>query len=494
MKKKYLLILFILFTRFAFGQKEGNFWFFGDRAAISFSTLPPLQIQNTSLHTIETSSTICDTNGDLLFYCGSSNPSLPGIVVWNKNNLTILNGTGINGHSTVTQGTLLLPCPQSNSKIYLFHIFDGLYYSIIDKNGNSGNGSIIIKNTILPTTGGISEKLVAVRHANGRDWWILGHRSNNNTFISYLINKDAILGSFEQNIGSVHTTNTGKIGQLCISKNGDKLACVTLTGVIDIFDFDRCTGLLSNWLPLGDSVSEFYGCSISPDNSKLYVSTENESFNKYQKLIQFDLNSVNVSASMFLINQLDNKISTFGQHQIGIDNKIYIAKSTGPFPNSIYDSINMFLGIINYPNLQGNSCGYDKHGVYLGGHRANLGLPNIPNYALGALEGSECDTIPEPVPPDTTVKQICYIPNIFSPNGDGWNDVFRVRGEQIVSLHLQVYNRWGNMVFESREVNYGWDGMFQGKECEVGVYAWWVEVVFKNGEHEMRKGSVSLVR
>ena len=95
------------------------------------------------------------------------------------------------------------------------------------------------------------------------------------------------------------------------------------------------------------------------------------------------------------------------------------------------------------------------------------------------------------------VDDVCntvYIPNIFSPNKDGQNDVFRVRGEQIDSLHLQVYNRWGNMVFESREVNYGWDGMFQGKECEVGVYAWWVEVVFKNGEHEMRKGSVSLVR
>ena len=95
---------------------------------------------------------------------------------------------------------------------------------------------------------------------------------------------------------------------------------------------------------------------------------------------------------------------------------------------------------------------------------------------------------------DDAICTQVYIPNIFSPNKDGQNDIFRVRGEQIESLHLQVYNRWGNMVFESNDVGYGWDGMFQGKECEEGVYAWWVEIVFKNGEHEMRKGNVSLVR
>ncbi len=95
------------------------------------------------------------------------------------------------------------------------------------------------------------------------------------------------------------------------------------------------------------------------------------------------------------------------------------------------------------------------------------------------------------------VDDVCntvYVPNIFSPNKDGKNDVFRVRSEEIDSLHLQVYNRWGNTVFESRDLNYGWDGTYQGKVCEVGVYAWWAEIVFKNGEQVFKKGSVSLVR
>ncbi len=94
---------------------------------------------------------------------------------------------------------------------------------------------------------------------------------------------------------------------------------------------------------------------------------------------------------------------------------------------------------------------------------------------------------------DAMCTQI-YIPNIFSPNGDGQNDVFRLLGEQIASVHLQVYNRWGNMVFESNDMSYAWDGMYQGKACEVGVYAWMAEIVMKNGTNLFRKGNVSLVR
>ncbi|MEI6124686.1 MAG: gliding motility-associated C-terminal domain-containing protein [Bacteroidota bacterium] len=97
-----------------------------------------------------------------------------------------------------------------------------------------------------------------------------------------------------------------------------------------------------------------------------------------------------------------------------------------------------------------------------------------------------------------TVNEFCnnmvYIPNIFSPNKDGANDVFRVRGPEIDSAHLQVYNRWGNMVFESKDVYEGWDGTFKGKDCEAGVYYYWAEVTFKNGEKVVKKGDVSLVK
>ncbi len=489
--------MLMLLGQFCFGQKEGNVWLFGDSAGVDFNSTLPHAILNGMTKTGETSSSICDKNGNLLFYAGSINPSFyDNITIWNKNNQIIQNGSGLYGQSSITQGTLLLSEPESQNIIYLFHgLIPNIYCTIIDRNGDSGNGNVIVKNKILLQTDSITEKLIAIKHANGRDWWIIAHRSSNNTFLKYIFQKDTILGPFEQKIGSIQTggllMEQGKMGQMCTSKYGNKIVCVTLNGVVDIFDFDRCTGVLNNWIDLGDHNTEYYGCSISPDNSKLYISTGNEGFSTYQKLVQFDLNASNIETSKTLIYEYNNHtVLNFGQQQIGVDDKIYIAKDYIFYPNEIYDSVNLFLGVINNPNLMGINCTYIDNGLYLAGRKSHIGLPNIPNYSLGRLVGSACDTIPEPK--DT--MPVYYIPNIFSPNGDGQNDVFRLRSEQIASVHLQVYDRWGNKVFETNDMNDGWDGMYQGKKCEVGVYAWWAEILFKNGVREVKKGNVTLVR
>jgi len=99
------------------------------------------------------------------------------------------------------------------------------------------------------------------------------------------------------------------------------------------------------------------------------------------------------------------------------------------------------------------------------------------------------DTIP-PEKPESMV----YIPNIFSPNGDGQNDVFRVRGENIETLQLTAYNRWGNKVFEGSEPQAAWDGTYNGKPCADGVYYYMAAIGFVGGKQEMRKGNVTVVR
>jgi len=91
-------------------------------------------------------------------------------------------------------------------------------------------------------------------------------------------------------------------------------------------------------------------------------------------------------------------------------------------------------------------------------------------------------------------NNVIYTPNIFSPNDDNQNDQFRIRGEQIETIHLLIYNRWGNLVFESDELNKGWDGMQNGKKCEEGVYVYRMEITFKNGESVMKRGDVTLIR
>jgi gliding motility-associated-like protein len=87
-----------------------------------------------------------------------------------------------------------------------------------------------------------------------------------------------------------------------------------------------------------------------------------------------------------------------------------------------------------------------------------------------------------------------FVPNIFSPNGDGNNDILFVRSEYIQSMKFQIYNRWGEMVFESKDINYGWNGEYKGKRCNPSVFVWHLEATMTNGQVVQRSGNVTLVR
>ncbi len=89
---------------------------------------------------------------------------------------------------------------------------------------------------------------------------------------------------------------------------------------------------------------------------------------------------------------------------------------------------------------------------------------------------------------------VIFIPNIFSPNGDGNNDVLYVRGRGVKSLIFYVYDRWGEKVFESTELEFGWDGNFRGKPMNPAVFVYYVEATFKDGSSQTLKGDVTLIR
>ncbi|NBC24633.1 MAG: T9SS type B sorting domain-containing protein [Bacteroidetes bacterium] len=94
-----------------------------------------------------------------------------------------------------------------------------------------------------------------------------------------------------------------------------------------------------------------------------------------------------------------------------------------------------------------------------------------------------------------------YIPNIFTPNDDGMNDVFLPEtGRRVTQVNsMQIFDRWGSLLFESRnfmtgDTNFGWDGTFRGQEMNPGSYVYKVEVTYDNGSTELLHGSVTLVR
>lgn len=87
-----------------------------------------------------------------------------------------------------------------------------------------------------------------------------------------------------------------------------------------------------------------------------------------------------------------------------------------------------------------------------------------------------------------------YIPNIFSPNADGVNDVFYIYANAVKDVFFTIYNRWGEKVFESKDMAIGWDGNYKGKLASEGVYTYSVQFIFLNYTQQKKKGSVTLVR
>ncbi|TAN00082.1 MAG: T9SS type B sorting domain-containing protein, partial [Chitinophagaceae bacterium] len=87
-----------------------------------------------------------------------------------------------------------------------------------------------------------------------------------------------------------------------------------------------------------------------------------------------------------------------------------------------------------------------------------------------------------------------FVPNAFSPNGDGLNDVWQVYGNNISKLQVMVYNQYGQKIFESHSQQDGWDGTYQGKKQPVGVYVYYLQITFTDGKTETKKGDINLIR
>ena len=88
-----------------------------------------------------------------------------------------------------------------------------------------------------------------------------------------------------------------------------------------------------------------------------------------------------------------------------------------------------------------------------------------------------------------------YAPNAFSPDGDGINDEFNVVGQGNIDYKLEIFNRWGQMVFNAQDINTAWTGDFQGNPAPMGTYVYKVKTkAFSGGEKMLKTGTVVLIR
>lgn len=328
-------------------------WYFGNQAALKFENNVPIAMTNSAMTQVEGVATMSDSNGNLLFYTN-------GITVFNRNHEIMVNGTGLLSHSSNTQAAFIVPFAGNENKYYLITP-DPYYYSVVDMTLDNGNGAIEAdsKNTLL--TNERSEKVAGVLASNEQDIWLITYGANEKKFNVYKIDSNGI--SFTP-VSSEFETAAGYFGYMKISPDGTKIATANFNGTFHLYDFDRITGQVSNQKIVEFTGGGFgsYGIEFSPNGQLIYVADHRGQNN----VIQYDITQITpelIAASAFVLEQ--NNVA-LGALQLGLDNKIYVAREGSPF-----------LGVINNPNSVGESCGYVQEGFGLDGKTSNLGLPGF---------------------------------------------------------------------------------------------------------------------
>jgi gliding motility-associated-like protein len=346
-----------------FAQKQAANWFFGWNAGLDFNSGSPVALTNGQLHHYEGCSSASDSSGNLLFYTD-------GITIYNKNHQPMQNGTGLLGHNSSTQSALIVADPGDFSQYYVFTTdvqggSNGLRYSIVDMNLDSGLGGIIpsMKNILLETP--VTEKLAAVMHKNQQAVWVIAHRVNSNEFIAYLVTENGVSNSpVVSATGEIHTNGEGTLGYLKVSPNGEKIACARFTqntnGGLDLFDFDTSTGIVSNPQEL-NYYHNMYGVEFSP-NSKVLYCTHDQNVN-IEGVYQYDITLPDTQSIRNSETMISNGL--YFALQLGIDGKIYVAN---------YGSS---ISVIQDPNSLGANCDFQHHAVSLGTEQCVYGLPNF---------------------------------------------------------------------------------------------------------------------
>jgi len=238
-----------------------------------------------------------------------------------------------------------------------------------------GLGDVTSNNLLLTP---VAEKLTAIKHRNNKDYWVLTHGLNNNTFYAYLVTKNGVSSTpVLSNVGSTHVFSfpiNGAAGYMKASPNG-KLLAVSTAKQVELFDLDNSTGIVSDKGITFTGYGGFgsYGVEFSPNNKILYVSSWDGNIHQYDLLAGAPSDII---ASKVVVGYASNTMAVpvsqgygeLGTLQLGPDGKIYVAQKAYTY-----------VGIIHEPCELGTACNYEEDGIYLNGsdRRCYAGLPQF---------------------------------------------------------------------------------------------------------------------
>lgn len=390
-----LLLITLFYTLPTFGQKEGNIWLFGDEAGVDFNSGNPQGYSGNVLDQQEGFANICNSKGQLLFYTDGES-----VKTKNHKDMFFLPSLPFNklfGSWSSTQSGVIVPRPKVGNVYYVFTVGrEGapLQYVQVDTSASGGMGMVFTDTSTLLNLS--TEKITAVKHANGEDIWVIGHELGNNKFYAW---KMTALGISSQPVvsavGPVHSLGNRRRGYskgyLKASPKGDKIAAAivgeqptgwggsTSNGRIEIYDFDNSTGKVSNSVVLNNSnrpsgIEQYdgaYGVEFSPNGRYLYVS-QWWVYRSNRQVVQIDLeagSSSKIIASVYQLNgysgTTSNTTNSYGALQLGPDGKIYCARNN-----------RAYLSVIEKPNCAKAGATWKDVGPSISGS-CNFGLPTF---------------------------------------------------------------------------------------------------------------------
>ncbi|MET4107707.1 gliding motility-associated C-terminal domain-containing protein [Hymenobacter sp. UYP22] len=373
MRKRLLsLIALLALCQSAWAQREYHAWYFGSNAALRFpASGAPAPVTTSAMQVGEGCVSLSDSTGQLQFYSN-------GERVWNRANQVMVNGSGLGGNRSSTQGVAAVPDPANPQRAYLFtadavenQLANGLQYNIVDMSRQGGLGEVTAKNVRL-SAGPVTERIALVPHANGTDTWVLVHGWGTNAFYAYLLTRTGLQPPVLTRIGAVQADVPAAkpylhaVGYLRASATGTRLAMSRRGADTELFDFDPATGRLTNDISL-PATDDSYGVEFSPDSRLLYLTRLNPTALVQSTLYQYDLLAGSGAAIATSGVPLAVTPRFGGAIQAGPDGRLYLS----------IDASN-YLGVISSPNVRGVGCGYQNNGAYLGGKQAVAGLPNQP--------------------------------------------------------------------------------------------------------------------
>lgn len=407
MRVFFLLLIFIFFKiNHCHSQGRNANWVFGDSAGMHFDGMNMPTLFKSVCKSNGETATISDTAGNLLFYTyGRAIYPQPTSKLFDNNFSMMQNGDSIIGDKWYNTD-IIVPVPNNDSIYYLISTLPtsgGVVYSVISKSNNNALGYVVSKNNIL-LQNVMSDCIQAVKHGNGRDWWIItrkGASIPNDSFFVWLLDPNGISAVYAQKAG---ISALDGFHHISFNSDGTQFIEVSASGIIEEFNFDRCSGtIISNRIlhyPVTMNFPYYWGVAYSPNNRYVYM-TQDIVIKDSSYIFQLDMTLQDPWLNRNIIWATSPYKGIF--LKLAPDKKIYVSHAFKdyafqgwyyPYPDTLFNNENTHLGVIHSPDSPAVSCNFQPYSFYLGPNaRTYTGISNLPDYNLGPLVGSGCDTL-----------------------------------------------------------------------------------------------------